>query len=80
MRAKIQILLTLIVLDATQKNAKKNNIRKYSFFILYHRISISIMVYVIELFIIIKNNAKQIKSIIDKKYKINFNYTTLFKI
>ena len=38
------------------------------------------MIYIIELFITIKNNAKQIKSIIDKKYKINFNYNTLLKI
>ena len=38
------------------------------------------MVYIIELFIIVKNNSKQIKSTIDEKYKINFNNNTLLKV
>ena len=59
---------------------KKYNIRKFSFFKLHPKIPISIMIYIIELFITFKNNAKQIKSSIDKKYKINFNYSTLLKI
>ena len=57
-----------------KKAQQKYNIRNFSFFKLYSRISISIAVDIIELFIIIKNNAKLIKSTKDRKHNINFNY------
>ena len=52
----------------------------FTFFRLHNKISISMLVFIVEAFIIIKANAKQIESFLSVKYKSFPSYTTILNI
>ena len=50
-----------------KKFKRKYNLRNFSFFRLHNKITKSILIYIIETFIIVKSNAKQLEKILSTK-------------
>ena len=63
-----------------KKCKRKYNLRYFSFFRLHNKIPISMLVFIVETFIIIKANVKQIESLLSAKYKSVPSYTTILNI
>ena len=64
----------------SKKCRRKFSIRKFSFLKLHHKITASIIINVLENFILLKLNAKQLQSMIEKDYKITFSYSNILEI
>ena len=78
---KNQNILNPFFLRCSTKNCRrKYNLRHFSFFKLHKTLPASILLYVINEFIIMNSNAKEIKNRIKMKFKFDINYNTLLDI
>ena len=55
-------------------------LRYFSFLKLHNKIPASIIIFILENFILIKANEKQIQKMIELKYKFNIGYITVLNI
>ena len=74
------ILNPIMLRRNSKKWRRKFSIRKFSFLKLHHKIPASIIINVIENFILLKLNAKQLQIMIEKDYKITFSYSNILEI
>ena len=74
------ILNPIMLRCNSKKCRRKFSIRKFSFLKLHHKIPASIIINVLENFILLKLNAKQLQSMIEKDYKITFSYANILEL
>ena len=63
------ILNPIFMRCSDKKCKRKYNLKYFSFFRLHNKIPMSIFIYIIEIFIIVKANAKQLEKLLSTKYK-----------
>ena len=77
---KDNILIPFFMRCSDKKCKRIYNLRYFSFFGLHNKIPISMLVFIVETFIIIKANAKQLESYLSAKYKSVPSYNTILNI